>query len=152
MVELELLQRRRGAVALLGQLQPPALGLVGLVEPVVAPRLAQEGQRDEDDTPRSRAPRPSATARSVMAAPAPAPAVALDEAPLLARASGQSATSAPSRKTSPASQIRFTSGLTKHLEVHGAVAVDLLGDHEQVLAGQQVAADADLVRDLLLAG
>ena len=37
-------------------------------------------------------------------------------------------------------------------EVDGAVGVDLLGDHEQVLARDEVVPDADLVRDLPLGG
>ena len=66
------------------------------------------------------------------------------------RASGQSVMTEPRRKTSPASQMRLTSGLTKTRKYDAPVRVDLLGDHEEILARQLVAADPDLVRDLLL--
>ena len=52
----------------------------------------------------------------------------------------------------PASQRRLTSGLTKTRKTDGAVRVDLLGDDEEVLAGQIVRAHADLVRDQSLDG
>ena len=49
-VELELLERRKRAIAFLGLRQPPLFQLVGPGEPVVLrPRLAQEGQGDERD-------------------------------------------------------------------------------------------------------
>ena len=46
--------------------------------------------------------------------------------------------------------MRLTSGLTKTRKKTDAVVAHLLGDHEQILAGEAVGADPDLVRDLLL--
>ena len=52
MVELELLQGCQSAVALLGELEPAALELIGLAEPVLGggdPGPTQERQRNDDD-------------------------------------------------------------------------------------------------------
>ena len=52
MVELELLQGRKGAVAVLRELEPAPLELVGLAETVFGrrePGPAQEGQRHDED-------------------------------------------------------------------------------------------------------
>jgi hypothetical protein len=50
MVEFELFQGSERAVALLGELEAPAIGLAEVVEAIAARRrVAQEGTRDEDD-------------------------------------------------------------------------------------------------------
>jgi len=51
-IELQLLQRRKRPITLLGELQPAALERVGLNQPVFSgryPRSPQEGQGDYDD-------------------------------------------------------------------------------------------------------
>ena len=53
-------------------------------------------------------------------------------------------------KTSPANQMRLTSGSCKRLEIQAAVGIHLVGDQEQVAAGKEVMADRNLVRDLIL--
>ena len=51
MVELELLQRRECAIALLGDGEPPLLEIVRRLQPIVSyGRLTEERQRDDDRT------------------------------------------------------------------------------------------------------
>src|SRR5262249_11322037 len=107
MVEFEFLECRKGAVALVDQAQP-ALGrradLVGLVVAAEKERQGAEDDgggckeraKDQCRPPRARASRATSLRCS--------------------RASGHSATSDPARKTKPASQIRFTSGLISTLK------------------------------------
>ncbi len=111
-VELELLERSERAVAGLEQLEPTLLGVVEVVERVgLGLRLAEERHRDRDDacdcerrseheSKRQRvAGRPTAEARSTSRR--------------CSRRSGHSVMTEPMRNTRPASQMRFTSGLTK---------------------------------------
>jgi len=111
-VELEIPERSERAIARLEQLEPMPLLLVQVVERVrLGLRLSQEWERDHDDagdrerrgeheSERQRvAGRPTVEARATRRR--------------CSRRSGQSVMTEPTRKTSPASQMRFTSGFTK---------------------------------------
>ena len=111
-VELELLEGRERAVARLEQLEPTDLVLVEFVERVrLRLGLAEERERDHDDAGHGErrsehecegqrvAGRPTVEARATSRR--------------CSRRSGHSVITEPSRNTSPASQMRLTSGLTK---------------------------------------
>src|SRR5689334_4949888 len=110
MVELELLERREGTVALLDQLQAAALARAELVEPVArGRRVAQERARHEHDGHEREH-------RSEHEREGHAGAVAYRSARRrCSTASGQSATREPKTKRRPAAQIRLTSGFTSTL-------------------------------------
>src|SRR5262245_36483541 len=113
-VELEFLQRRERAVALLEQREPPYLGLVADVQLVALRlRVAEEGPCDVEDARRGE--RDAEDERDCGHASAGASAVRAASR-RCSRASGQSVISAPSTKTSPAIHTRLTSGLTKTLK------------------------------------
>jgi len=112
MVELELLERRERAIALLEQLEMTELALAKVVERVgLGLGLAQERERNHDDagdgerrgeheSQRQRvAGRPTVEARPTRRR--------------CSRRSGHRVITEPRRNTSPASQMRLTSGLTK---------------------------------------
>src|SRR5918995_6366513 len=110
-LELELLERRERAVARLEQVEPPALVLVELVEDVrLRFGLPDERERDGDHThDGERRSEHECQGQGVAGRPASdARATSLR----CSRRSGHSVTSEPTRKTSPASQMRFTRGLT----------------------------------------
>jgi hypothetical protein len=111
MVELELLKRRKRPIARFEELETAPLTLVELVERVrLGIRLAKEGHRDDhdayDNECRSEhqrqcqrvAGRPTEDARATSLR--------------CSRRSGHSVMTEPMRKTSPASQMRLTSGFT----------------------------------------
>ncbi len=112
MVELELLEGREGTIAHLRELELALLQLAGAVEPVVRRRRVTEiGQRYGDDAAdRKQRSEHKGETHGSAGTPAAAYRVASRRC---SRASGQSAIRDPSRKTNPASQIRFTSGFTK---------------------------------------
>ena len=111
-VELELLQRRERAVALLEQREPPPLVVVELVERVrLGLGLPQEGKRDRDDARHGeRGTEQQRQGQRVAGMPT---SEARATSRRCSRRSGHSVMREPTRKTSPASQMRFTSGLTK---------------------------------------
>src|SRR6266542_1115423 len=113
MIELELLQGSEGAVALLGQLELPAGFGADLVQAISAAanrRLSEEREGDEDDAcdREQRSEDEGSGHASARASARPYRSASRRSS----RASGHSAIRAPARKTIPASQIRFTSGLT----------------------------------------
>ena len=75
--------------------------------------------------------------------------VAHGEAPLLARVRPDRHDRAE-EEDEPGEPDQVDERVDDRLEVDRAVRVHLLGDQEQILAGQPVRADRDLVRDLLL--
>ena len=116
-VELELLQRRERAVALLGQLERAAAPARPARRAVVVRAPARAGtaaRRRRTQAAASSAPTDEREARSCPCERREL-AVPRREAPLLARVRPERDQRAE-RKTSPASQIRFTSGLTNTLK------------------------------------
>jgi hypothetical protein len=109
-VELDLLQGRQGPVAFFGERQPSLSELVRCCEPVVVrPRLAQKRPSDEDDARSGEQCADDEREGQIRTA-----ASAYRSASRrCSRASGQSAINDPPRKTSPANQIRFTSGFCR---------------------------------------
>ena len=114
MVELELLQRGERAVTVLAELERPLSELVGLREPVVScGGLAQERDRDQND----REHRDHRTDHESDVHDAATWGNAYRDSSLrCSRASGQSVISEPKRKTTPASQMKLTRGLTSALK------------------------------------
>src|SRR5688572_26779865 len=109
--EFELLQSRERAIPLLEQSEPTPLCVVQIVELVrLGLGLANERKRDHDDT-RDRKCRGEHECQRQRVAGMPT-SDARATRRRCSRRSGQSVISEPIRKTSPASQIRLTSGLT----------------------------------------
>ena len=127
-VELELLQRREGTVALLDQ-REPALVLGRRVEPVVRGRGSR---RNGSATSSTRRDGESGAQNDCECAHARAGASRVTSR-RCSRASGHSATSEPSRNTMPASQIRLTSGLTSTLKKTALRLRLEVGDHVEIL-------------------
>lgn len=110
-VELELLQRRERTIPLLEELQPSTLRLVDLVQRVgVGLGLPEERESDEEHTDDRERRGEDERQRQRVAGTATSLARAMSRR--CSRPSGQSVISDPRRKTSPAIQMRFTSGLT----------------------------------------
>src|SRR5207247_4955430 len=76
-------------------------------------------------------------------------AVALDEPPLLARVRPER-DQRPEEKDDAGEPDQVDERLDEHLEVDGAVRVDLVGDPERILRARPVRADPDLPRARLL--
>ena len=145
-VELELLQRRERAVALLLEREPLARRS--------ALRAAPRGRRQErpGDEPdggdgQQRAEDERGGEHSGLCGDEAAVA---DASRRSSRASGQSVIDRAEQEDEPGEPDQVDERVDDRLEVDRPVRVHLLGDQEQVLAGQPVGADRDLVRDLLL--
>ena len=112
-VELELLERRERAVALLDRARAAAPRPRSARRAVVVARPARAGTAARRAGRRPpRAATPSSQREPVM----PGRVRAVRTSRRCSRASGHSATAEPTRKTMPAIQIRFTSGLTSTLK------------------------------------
>ena len=111
-IELELLQRGQRAISLLGECQPLGLPFGRSVEPVVFDLRLAEIRQAHDEHRRGRQ-RDGEDDRKCAHARA---GERRRTSRRCSRASGQSATAAPNRKTTPAIQIRFTSGFTSTLK------------------------------------
>ena len=112
MLELELLQSCERAIPLFEQRKPMALGVVQIVQLVrLGLGFAYERKRDRDDT-RDRKRRGEHECQRQRVAGMPT-SDARATRRRCSRRSGQSVISDPIRKTSPASQMRLTSGFTK---------------------------------------
>ena len=112
MLELELLERSERAISLLEELEPVPFRVVQIIERVrLGLGLANERERDGDDT-RDRERRGEHERQGQRVAGMPT-SDARATSRRCSRRSGHSVMSEPRRKTSPASQMRLTSGFTK---------------------------------------
>ena len=112
MVELELPESCERTISGLQQFEPAPLVRVEVVERVrFGFRLSQERKRDHDDAGDSERRGEHQSERQRVAGKPTVEARATRRR--CSRRSGHSVMTEPTRKTSPASQIRFTSGLTK---------------------------------------
>ena len=135
-VELELLEGGERPVARLDELEATPLRGVELVERIgYGLGLSQERERHRNHTGH-REKRSENQGQRQRVAGTPSSRV-LSTRRRCSRASGHRVMRDPRRKTSPAIQIRFTSGFTKTRKYTVPSGVDLLGDDEQVLAGQR---------------
>ena len=144
-VELELLQRGERPVALLREREPRRRSGVELVE-LVRPARARAGtaarrarrRRREDRGEHERECSPAADGAAGLV-------VARREPPLLARVGPERDDASRARKTSPASQIRLTSGFTKMRRYTVPSSFTCSAITNRSSPGQVVRADADLV-------
>ena len=112
MVELELLERRERPIACLEQLQTPPFVVVEVVEAIgIRLRLPEKRQRDHDDARHGQHGREHEGGGQRVAGTPISPA--RETSLRCSRASGQSVITEPSKKTSPAIQMRLTRGFTK---------------------------------------
>ncbi len=112
MLELELFQRSERPIPLFQERQSTPLVLVELLEDIrFGLRLTEEGERDHDDAgDGERRSQQEPQGQGVMGRPA---WDARATRRRCSRRSGHSVMTEPRRKTSPASQMRLTSGFTK---------------------------------------
>ena len=113
MVELELPQRGERTVALLEQLEPPSLVLVETRRARRTRARARAGTGSATTTTHATASAAPSTKRQGQRVAGRPTSEARATSRRCSRLSGHSVMSEPSRKTSPASQMRLTSGLTK---------------------------------------
>ena len=112
MLELELLERPQRAISLFEKPEPVPFRVVEIIEHVrLGLRLANEWERNRDDT-RDRERRGEHQSQGQRVAGMPT-SDARATRRRCSRLSGHSVMSEPSRNTSPASQMRLTSGFTK---------------------------------------
>ena len=112
MLELELLERPERAISLLEEPEPVPFRIVQIIEHVrLGLGLANERERNRDDA-RDRERRGKHQRQGQRVAGMPT-SDARATSRRCSRLSGHSVMSEPSRNTSPASQMRLTSGLTK---------------------------------------
>ena len=115
MVELEFLEGGERTVARLEQLEPPHLPLVEIVERVgLRLGLPEKRKRDHDDAGDGKRRGEHQSERQRVAGRPTVEARATRRR--CSRRSGHSVITEPRRNTSPASQMRLTSGLTKTLK------------------------------------
>ena len=150
-IGLELLERGERAIPLLLGLEQLSLAAVELVQRIRAGAAHGGRQCDHDDDRDGERRREQEPAAHVVAGVSERSSACVPrrKAPLLTRVRPERDQRAQ-HEHDPREPDEVDERLDEHAEDDGAVVAHLLGDDEEILAGEEVGADPDLVRHLLL--